>query len=141
MLLVTHDVEEAVYLAGRVLVPGQTGPDWVAAPLADDAEYYPVLVAVVKVAVALMLLTDARRPARSGANGDDRRVAERVAVATERGKRLDEAHQRVAEVVRQEGKLGTIAPGAFADLLEHFEVRQAVKHFGLQKSNLWGPTS
>ena len=30
-------------LAGRLLVPGQTGPEWVAAPLADDAEYYPVL--------------------------------------------------------------------------------------------------
>ncbi len=30
-------------LAGRVAVPGQPGPEWLAAPLPDDAEYYPVL--------------------------------------------------------------------------------------------------
>ena len=30
-------------LAGRIALPDQAGPEWVAAPLADDAEYYPVL--------------------------------------------------------------------------------------------------
>lgn len=30
-------------LAGRIALPDQPGPEWVAAPLADDAEYYPVL--------------------------------------------------------------------------------------------------
>ena len=30
-------------LAGRIQLPGQAGPEWVAAPLPEDAEFYPAL--------------------------------------------------------------------------------------------------